>query len=228
MLTHTVYRFLGPHPLFLYSIGFTVTFHNFSTTLPWSSREEPINLHKTRSSPSIFAMSSKSSVLYLNNELRGIRDHSNEGSNLSLSSRVLEEETENFNVETPNRTIYEPNRTVYEPNRTIYETNRTIYEPNRTEYEPNRTIYEPNRTEYEINKKEYEPDTRSRGRTPSGADTKIFEEVVQSPGALRRSQTYDCDWKKSSTMPHKIKRFGILSFYFHIHSSCESTYLLVG
>ena len=98
----------------------------FSTTLPWSStKEEPssaINLHKTRSSPSIFAMSTKSSVLYFNNELRESRDS------------IIEEKP----------------------------------------VPPNRQVY---------------PEPVEQG----------------SPGELIRSQTlnYDCDWKKSSTMPHK-------------------------
>ena len=99
----------------------------FSTTLPWSStKEEPpstINLHKTRSSPSIFAMSNKSSVLYFNNELRESRDS------------IIEER-------------------------------------------------------------------------PAVLDRQVYPEPVVdqgSPGELKKSQTlnYACDWKKSSTMPHK-------------------------
>ena len=126
----------------------------FSTTLPWSSTKDeaggtphsPVNLHKTRSSPSIFAMSNKSSVLYLNPELRQSRD--------DFQDEIVVE-----NISTTSQ-------------------------------------------ECQIIPKK----NHSKNNNVNNS--------YMSPASLRKSQTvnYDCDFKKSSTMPHNSQRSRKSSF----------------
>ena len=136
--------------------------NHFSTTLPWSSTKDeaggtphsPVNLHKTRSSPSIFAMSNKSSVLYLNPELRQSRD------NFQDEFFVLDQN----NISTPPSIRQECQQQI-------------------------------------IPTKNY-------------SSKNNFSNSYVSPASLRRSQTvnYDCDFKKSSTMPHHSQRSRKSSF----------------
>ena len=123
-------------------MNYNLNFCHFST-LPWSSKSgsgEPgssnpvpsFSLHKTRSSPSIFAMTAKSSgfpVDYNNTELVAQLQQSNGNTETSRNSSVGSSSS-------------------------------------------------------------YRPE--------------------ESPSVLRRSLTmqYDCDWKKSSTMPHDYNRSG--------------------
>ena len=49
----------------------------------------------------------------------------------------------------------------------------------------------------EENKEMFSPSSVPTGKIPD------FSQTGQgSPGELKRSQTLNCDWKKSSTMPH--------------------------
>ena len=142
IFTFSRYIFIFSNVQFLFCLNYNLNFCHFST-LPWSSKSgsgEPgpsnpvpsFSLHKTRSSPSIFAMTAKSSgfpVDYNNTEL------------------VAQLQQSNGNTET--------------------------------------------------------------SRNSSGGSSSSYK-PEESPSVLRRSLTmqYDCDWKKSSTMPHDYNRSG--------------------